>query len=66
MLFNNTVPAQRKPADTIVAKRLERQTVMPNCEYDHRSLGETLEQIKLDIEVECLVKENTATTPGKL
>jgi len=38
---------------------------MQNCEYPHRSLGETLEQMELDIEVECRFKENTTTTLGK-
>ncbi len=62
MPFNKAMPAQRKPADTIVAKRFERQTVMKNRVYDHRSLGEMREQMEFDIEVECRFKKNTTTT----
>ena len=50
MTFNNTVPVETEPADTIVARRFERRAVTLNCEYDHRNLGEVLKQVELDSE----------------
>lgn len=48
-------------ADTIISKRFNRKSIAMSYEYDHRSLGEQLEEVELPPDIESQLGDKTAT-----
>jgi hypothetical protein len=48
-------------ADTIISKRFNRRSVAQSYEYDHRSLAEDLDQLKIPQDIEIMLGEKAST-----